>query len=87
LLPNTAKHYQQELESDRELFQVIALDANGVPHSRITTHHATKLVADASQTVKTSVARESEQGRKRKSSKSAVTLTANVTHPQITAPH
>ncbi|MFL6641199.1 MAG: hypothetical protein ACJ8HC_22205 [Paraburkholderia graminis] len=49
LLLDTAEQYQQELECDRELFQVIALDAKGVPRSRITAHHATKLLAEASQ--------------------------------------
>jgi hypothetical protein len=49
LLLDTAEQYQQDLECDRELFQVIALDAKGVPHSRITASHATKLLAEASQ--------------------------------------
>jgi len=49
LLLDTAEQYQQELECDRELFQVIALDAKGVPHSRITASHAAKLLAEASQ--------------------------------------
>jgi hypothetical protein len=47
LLLDTAEQYQQELECDRELFQVIALDAKGVPHSRITAGHAAKLLAEA----------------------------------------
>ncbi|WP_233837296.1 hypothetical protein [Paraburkholderia sp. ZP32-5] len=49
LLLDTAEQYQQELECERELFQVIALDAKGVPHSRITARHAAKLLAEASQ--------------------------------------
>ncbi|HEY2021932.1 hypothetical protein [Paraburkholderia sp.] len=49
LLLDTAEQYQQELECDRELFQVIALDAKGIPHSRITASHAVKLLAEASQ--------------------------------------
>ncbi|MFT4067899.1 hypothetical protein [Paraburkholderia sp.] len=60
LLLNTAEQYQQELECDRELFQVIALDAKGVPRSRITASHAAKLLAEASQRAqqtKTSIAR------------------------------
>ncbi|MGF6768880.1 hypothetical protein P3T18_001350 [Paraburkholderia sp. GAS199] len=49
LLVDTAEQYQQELEGDRELFQVIALDAKGVPHSRITARHAANLLAEAAQ--------------------------------------
>jgi hypothetical protein len=49
LLLDTAEQYQQELECERELFQVIALDAKGVPQSRITARHAAKLLAEASQ--------------------------------------
>jgi hypothetical protein len=52
LLLDTAEQYQQELECDRELFQVIALDAKGVPHSRITARHAAKLLAEASQSAR-----------------------------------
>ncbi|WP_233828873.1 hypothetical protein [Paraburkholderia sp. ZP32-5] len=48
LLLDTIEQNQQELECDRELFQVIALDAKGVPHSRITASHAAKLLAEAS---------------------------------------
>lgn len=33
----------------RELYQVIALDAKGVPQSRITASRATRLLAEASQ--------------------------------------
>ncbi len=33
---DTMEQYQQELECDRELYQVIALDAKGVSQSRIT---------------------------------------------------
>jgi hypothetical protein len=52
LLLDRAEQYQQELECDRELFQVIALDAKGVPHSRITARHAAKLLAEASQSAR-----------------------------------
>jgi hypothetical protein len=52
LLLDTAEQYQQELECDRELFQVIALDAKGVPHSRITASHAAKLLAEAAQSAR-----------------------------------
>ncbi|MFT4064761.1 hypothetical protein [Paraburkholderia sp.] len=52
LLLDTAEQYQHELECDRELFQVIALDAKGVPHSRITASHAARLLAEASQSAR-----------------------------------
>lgn len=47
LLVQTGEQYQQELACDRELFQVIALDAKGVAHSRITANQATRLLAEA----------------------------------------
>ncbi|KAE8757038.1 hypothetical protein FSO04_26140 [Paraburkholderia madseniana] len=46
LLVDTAEQYQQELECDRELYKVIALDAKGVPQSRITARHAANLLAE-----------------------------------------
>jgi hypothetical protein len=49
LLVDTAEQYQRELECDRELYQVIALDAKGVPQSRITASRAARLLAEASQ--------------------------------------
>jgi hypothetical protein len=44
-----AEQFQQQLECDRELFQVIALGAKGIPHSRITVSHAVTFLAQASQ--------------------------------------
>jgi hypothetical protein len=49
LLVDATEQCQQELECDRELFQVIALDAKGVPQSRMTARHAANLLAEASQ--------------------------------------
>lgn len=49
LLVDTAEQYHRELECDRELYQVIALDAKGVPQSRITANRAARLLAEASQ--------------------------------------
>jgi hypothetical protein len=49
LLVDTAEQYQRELECDRELYQVIALDAKGIPQSRITANRAARLLAEASQ--------------------------------------
>lgn len=48
LLVDTAEQYRQDLENDRELFQVIALDAKGVSQARLTASHATRLLAEAS---------------------------------------
>jgi hypothetical protein len=57
LLLDTTEQYQQQLECDRELFQVIALDAKGIPRSRLTAQHATNLLTEASQRAKaTSIA-------------------------------
>ena len=49
LLVNTGEQYRQEVECDRELFQVIALDATGVAQSRITASRAQRLLAEAAQ--------------------------------------
>lgn len=46
LLVDTSERYQQELECDRELYEVIALDAKGVPQSRITARNAANLLAE-----------------------------------------
>lgn len=45
----TVEQYQQEVVCDRDLYQVIALDAKGVAHSRITAKLAAKLLSDAAQ--------------------------------------
>lgn len=47
LLISTGEHYQQELACDRELFQVIALDAKGVAKKRITASRAARLLQEA----------------------------------------
>jgi hypothetical protein len=52
LLVDTAEQYQQDLECDHELFQVIALDAKGIPRSRLTAQQAANLLADASKIAK-----------------------------------
>ncbi|MFM0740717.1 hypothetical protein PQQ51_26030 [Paraburkholderia xenovorans] len=49
LLVETAEGYEQEVECDRELYQVIALNAKGVPHSRITARCAAKLLSEAAE--------------------------------------
>ncbi|WP_233833328.1 hypothetical protein [Paraburkholderia sp. ZP32-5] len=49
LLLDTAEQYRRDLECDRELYQVIALDAKGIAQTRLTASHAAKLLAEASQ--------------------------------------
>ena len=47
LFVETGEAYEREIECDRELYQVIALDAKGVPHSRITAKCAADLLSGA----------------------------------------
>lgn len=47
LLIDTGEDFRRELETDRELYQVIALNAKGIPRSRITARHAANLLAKA----------------------------------------
>jgi hypothetical protein len=49
LLVSTAEQYKQSIRIDRELYQVIALDAKGIPQSRITAKRAASLLAEAAQ--------------------------------------
>ncbi|TDY24233.1 hypothetical protein B0G81_4643 [Paraburkholderia sp. BL6665CI2N2] len=42
LLVETCEEYEREVECDRELYQVIALDARGISHRRITAGAAAK---------------------------------------------
>ncbi|MFL9896449.1 hypothetical protein [Paraburkholderia sp. RL17-381-BIF-C] len=50
VLVDTVEDYQREVENDRELYQVIALDAKSIPQSRITARHATDLLDKATRT-------------------------------------
>jgi hypothetical protein len=50
VLIDTGEEYRQEVEIDRELYQVIALDAKGVPQSCITARHAANLLSKATRT-------------------------------------
>ncbi|AFT88699.1 hypothetical protein [Paraburkholderia phenoliruptrix] len=86
LLVDTAEHYQQELECDRELFQVIALDAKGVPHSRITARHAANLLAEASEKGGASEATAGGKRRKTSSAKSDATLIVDLAPQPNAAP-
>ncbi|MFL9962596.1 hypothetical protein PQR02_16175 [Paraburkholderia sediminicola] len=87
LLLDTTEQYQQELECDRELFQVIALDAKGVPRSCLTAEHATNLLAEASQRAKAPIEEANASPRKKPSAKSALTLTSTAVQQPATAPH
>ncbi|MBK5054673.1 MULTISPECIES: hypothetical protein [Paraburkholderia] len=49
LLVETAEGYERELECDLELYRVIALDAKGIAHSRITARCAANLLSEAAQ--------------------------------------
>lgn len=49
LLVETGEAYEREIECDRELYRVIALDAKNVPHSRITAKRAASLLSEAVQ--------------------------------------
>ncbi len=49
LLVETGEAYEREIECDRELYQVIALDAKDVPQSRITAKRAASLLSEAAQ--------------------------------------
>jgi hypothetical protein len=74
LLVDTMEQYQQELECDRELYQVIALDAKGVAQGRITARQAANLLAEASQRAKEPVAGANAPECKSTSSEGAATL-------------
>lgn len=84
---DTMEQYQRDLECDRELYQVIALDAKGVSQSRITARHAATLLAEASQRAKASEATANAPLRKGPSPESAVALSADTTQQLATAPH
>ncbi|ASV96946.1 hypothetical protein [Paraburkholderia aromaticivorans] len=50
VLVDTVEDYQREVENDRELYQVIALDSKGIPQNRITARHAADLLDKATRT-------------------------------------
>jgi hypothetical protein len=87
LLVDTAEQYQLELECDRELFQVIALDAKGVPQSRITARHAANLLAEASQRGKSSDATANASHPNSPLAKSATAFKADATQHPVATPH
>ncbi|WP_341316894.1 hypothetical protein WN982_36810 [Paraburkholderia sp. IMGN_8] len=88
LLVDTAEQYQQELECDRELYQVIALDAKGIPQSRITANRAARLLAEASQIATTETPAATKPGpRKRALAKAATSVEADTTQHPVPAKH
>jgi hypothetical protein len=88
LLLDTAEQYQQELECDRELFQVIALDAKGIPRSRLTAQHAANLLAEASQRAKAPIEEAKILSRKKPSTKNAmIKLSSTTVQQPSTASH
>lgn len=87
LLLEKMEQYQQELECDRELYQVIALDAKGVAQTRITARQAANLLAEASQRAKEPVATANAPERKNPSSENAAALEADAVPQPGVAPH
>ena len=88
LLVDTSERYQQELECDRELYEVIALDAKGVPQSRITARNAANLLAEEllQRTGELATTATAPQ-RKRSSSENATALSIEDTAQQsVSAP-
>ncbi|NPT36051.1 hypothetical protein [Paraburkholderia xenovorans] len=87
LLVDTAEQYQQDLEYDRELFQVIALDAKGVARSRLTAQHATNLLTKASQRAEASIEATKASPRKKPSTQSTIESPSATVQQPSTAPH
>ncbi len=87
LLVDTAEQYQRELECDRELYQVIALDAKGIPQSRITANRARRLLAEASRIATETPATTEPVQRKRASTKAATSVEADAAQQPVPAQH
>ncbi|WP_341317929.1 hypothetical protein WN982_22645 [Paraburkholderia sp. IMGN_8] len=87
LLVDTAEQYQQELVCDRELFQVIALDAKGIPQSRITANRAARLLEEAAQSAKEAPPNANTIQRKRTPAKSATTSVRADAQQPVAAQH
>ena len=86
LLVDTAEQYQQDLECDRELFQMIALDAKGIPRSRLTAQQAANLLADASKIAKAPIEAANASPNKKPSTKRAIKLPSAPVQQPSTAP-
>ncbi|MEZ0603833.1 hypothetical protein ACAX43_16990 [Paraburkholderia sp. IW21] len=96
LLVHTGEQYQQELTCDRELFQVIALDAKGVAQSRMTAKHATRLLEESAQIAAEAQAEAQAQAqapttkasqRKQPSAKDTASVSAETAPQPDVAPH
>jgi hypothetical protein len=85
LLVDTAEQYQQELECDRELYQVIALDAKGVPQSRITAKRAARLLTETSKIAGRTSPTERTVESKRAATESATDVDADADAQQTVA--
>ncbi|MFM0245549.1 hypothetical protein PQR17_41350, partial [Paraburkholderia sediminicola] len=86
LLVDTAEQYQQELQCDRELYKVIALDAKGVPQGRLTARHAVSLLAEeVSQRAGEPITTANAPRRKNPSAEGATALRADAAQqPDVT---
>ena len=83
-----AEQYQQELECDRELYKVIALDAKGVPQSRITARHAANLLAEeVAQRAGEPMATANEPQRQSPAEKTAAALRTDTDQQPVVAQH
>jgi hypothetical protein len=96
LLVHTGEQYQQELTCDRELFQVIALDAKGIAQSRITAKSAASLLEESAQIaaaaqaealVQAQAATAKARQRNQPSTKKSLNGRAASTQQQNIAPH
>lgn len=81
LLVSTGEQYRQENECDRELFQVIALDAKGVAQSRITAAHAARLLEEASTLAESASPAAKASERQQASAESATDVDADEQQP------
>ncbi|RKF50883.1 hypothetical protein [Paraburkholderia fungorum] len=86
LLVDTAEQYQRELECDRELYQVIALDAKGIPQSRITANRAARLLAEASQIARQETLASTKPSLSKQTSRST-NVEADATQQSVPVPH
>jgi hypothetical protein len=87
LLVDTAEQYHRELECDRELYQVIALDAKGIPQSRITANRAARLLAEASQIATETPSTTKSSQRNQTSATAATSVEAETAQQAIPLQH
>ncbi len=87
LLVDTAEQYQQSLECDRELYQVIALDAKGIPQSRITATRAARLLEESRQAANETPEATKPSQRKQAPTRAAKSATAAISQQPALAQH